>query len=262
MNITRTGSQTVAANQVQENYEKTVRQKGEKIDISGLQENAVLLDISTEGMQKLDESRLSQDRDLSKVTKSANAYHSIDHLIPAYSGISKADHAIHDALKDADDETKGFVYRTIRNNFLIGSASDMTEEERQAKISQGMEKAEYAADNMIDEAHRKSFLDAMGAIAKLASSGTREADGTMDYGISSRTYVGQDGHLVQTTDSMGMMKKMDPLAYEQYKGLEDDPLASMRFHMNWLSESYRKDPGMVERFENGWSKRLEQLGIR
>lgn len=95
-----------------------------------------------EGMKKLDESNLSQDRDLSKVIQSANANKSIGHLIPAYSGIAGADQAIYDAMKNADNDTKAFVYRTIRNNFLVKDVSKMSEEERQEKISQGMEKTE------------------------------------------------------------------------------------------------------------------------
>ena len=45
------------------------------------------------------------------------------------------------------------------------------EEERQANISLGMKKAEYGAENFISEDSRKSFLEAMESIAKLASAG-------------------------------------------------------------------------------------------
>lgn len=108
---------------------------------------------------------LSQDRDLSKVTKSANANQSIDHLIPAYSGIAKADQAIHDALQNADDAAKAFVYRTIRGSLLIKETNGLSETERQANISLGKEKAVFAANTRIDEGHRESFLDAMNSIA-------------------------------------------------------------------------------------------------
>lgn len=166
MNITNVGMQTVTTNQTQNQAKpyanKGMQERGERIDISGLADDAVAVEISMEGMKKLDESTLSQDRDISKLIK---------------------------PLKNADDDTKAFVYRTIRNNFLVKDVSELTEEERQANISLGMEKAAYAANTMLDEGHRKSFLDAMGQIAKLASAGTREEDGTMDYGNTSRTYV-------------------------------------------------------------------------
>ena len=54
------------------------------------------------------------------------------------------------------------MYSTIRNNFLVKNASDMTEEERQANISLGMEKAAYAADNMIDGAYQDRFYECYG----------------------------------------------------------------------------------------------------
>ena len=58
----------------------------------------------------------------------------------------------------------------------------MSEEERQANISLGMKKAEYAANNFISE-DKKVLLDAMESIAKLASAGKMNADGNMDYGV-------------------------------------------------------------------------------
>ena len=53
------------------------------------------------------------------------------------------------------------MYDIIRQNFLVGNTGSMTEEERQANISLGMKKAEYAAENFISEDSRKSFLEAM-----------------------------------------------------------------------------------------------------
>lgn len=55
----------------------------------------------------------------------------------------------------------------------------------------------------------------------------------MDYGNTSRTYVGQDGRLVQTTDFNAVMKKMDQKAYEQYKSLQDNPYEQMKFSLKW-----------------------------
>lgn len=49
------------------------------------------------------------------------------------------------------------MYDIIRQNFLVGNTGSMTEEERQANISLGMKKAEYAAEYFISEDSRKSF---------------------------------------------------------------------------------------------------------
>ena len=56
-------------------------------------------------------------------------------------------------------------YDIIRQNFLVGNTGSMTEEERQANISLGMKKAEYAAENFISEDSRKSFLEAMESVS-------------------------------------------------------------------------------------------------
>ena len=57
------------------------------------------------------------------------------------------------------------MYDIIRQNFLVGNTGSMTEEERQANISLGMKKAEYAAENFIPEDSRKSFLEATAELA-------------------------------------------------------------------------------------------------
>lgn len=254
MDIKNVGMQTTAS-QTPAAYYKGAQGRGERIDISKQTDDAVVLEISLEGLEKLDESSLSQDRDISQFIKpSENGNKTIDHLLPAYSGIAKADQAIHDALKNADDDTKSFVYRTIRNNFLVKDASELSEKERQANISLGMEKAAYAANTMLDEEHRKSFLDAMESIAKLASAGTKEAGGAMNYGNTSKTYVGQDGRLIQTMDVSAVMKKMDKKAYEEYESLQNDSHAQMKFFMKWHSDNLAS----ISNFVNEEDKKKEE----
>ncbi len=89
------------------------------------------------------------------------------------------------------------MYDIIRQNFLVGNTGFMTEEERQANISLGMKKAEYAAENFIPEDSRKSFLEAMESIAKLASAGKADNNGNMDYGVGKGTYLGHGSNLVK-----------------------------------------------------------------
>ena len=59
-----------------------------------------------------------------------------------------------------------------------------------------MKKAEYAAENFISEDSRKSFLEAMESIAKLASAGKADNNGNMDYGVGKGTYLGHGSNLV------------------------------------------------------------------
>ncbi len=75
---------------------------------------------------------------------------SLNHL-PTYSGMYGADKAVASALENCSKEEQGFVYGIIRQNFLVENSKSMTEEERQANISHGMKKAEYAAGNLIPE---------------------------------------------------------------------------------------------------------------
>ncbi|MBT9643983.1 hypothetical protein GPK72_15565, partial [Roseburia hominis] len=102
--------------------------------------------------------------------------------LPAYSGMYGADKAVASAVENCSKEEQGFVYDIIRQNFLVGNTGSMTEEERQANISLGMKKAEYATENFIPEDSRKPFLEAMESIAKLASAGKADNNGNMDYG--------------------------------------------------------------------------------
>lgn len=136
--------------------------------------------------------------------------------LPAYSGMYGADKAIATAVENCSKEEQAFVYDIIRQNFLVGNSSSMTEEERQANISLGMKKAEYAAENFISENGRKAFLDAMESVAKLAMSGKADRSGNMDYGVKKGNYLGYGSNLVYTTDAVDVMRTMDSSAYTEY----------------------------------------------
>ena len=137
--------------------------------------------------------------------------------LPAYSGMYGADKTVVSAVENCSKEEQGFVYDIIRQNFLVGNTGSMTEEERQANISLGMKKAEYAAENFIPEDSRKSFLEAMESIAKLASAGKADNNGNMDYGVRKGRYLGHGSNLVKTTNALDMMRTMDGSAYTEYQ---------------------------------------------
>lgn len=138
----------------------------EKIDISKEKDDAVILEISAKGKRAIQLKEKNEfEQDIVQVDKSADD-------LPAYSGMYDVDKTISSSLENCSKEEQGFVYDIIRENFLIGNGSSMSEEERQANISLGMKKAEYAANNFISEDKKSSFLDAMESIAKLASAGT------------------------------------------------------------------------------------------
>ncbi len=89
--------------------------------------------------------------------------------------------AVASAVENCKEE-QGFVYDIIRQNFLVGNTGSMTEEERQANISLGMKKRNMRQRILSQEDSRKSFLEAMESIAKLASAGKADNNGNMDYG--------------------------------------------------------------------------------
>ena len=140
----------------------------------------------------------------------------------------------------------------------------MTEEERQANISLGMKKAEYAAENFISEDNKSAFLDAMESIAKLAAAGSSDASGNMDYGVKKGNYLGHGSNLVYTTDGLDMMRTMDSAAYAEYQKIskgssnEDRPLNTLKYLTNWYADAVKKNPSMVDKYEEQSDKYVEE----
>lgn len=176
---------------------------------------------------------------------------SLNHL-PAYSGLSGADKAVASAVEHLGKREQEFVYGIIRENFFVANSSSMTEEERQANISLGMKKAEYAAGSFISGEHRKSFLEAMESMAKLAGAGKADGHGNMDYAMGQGGYLGHGSSLQKTTDTIHMMKTMDKEAYEKYQSMDrnqDGGLAALKFVANWYQDAVNQVPSMVDEYE-------------
>ena len=185
---------------------------------------------------------------------------SLNHL-PAYSGLSGADKAVASAVEHLGKREQEFVYGIIRENFFVANSSSMTEEERQANISLGMKKAEYAAGSFISGEHRKSFLEAMESIAKLAGADTADSSGNMDYGIAKARYLGHGSNLIQTTNALDMMRTMDKDAYAEYQNIDiskDDGLSSLKFLTNWYAGAVEKNHSMVDDYEKQSEEYLEK----
>ena len=136
-----------------------------------------------------------------------------------------------------------------------------TEEERQANISLGVKKAEYAAQNFIPEDSREAFLKAMESIAKLASAGTADSSGNMDYGVAKGRYLGHGSNLVQTTNALDMMRTMDRDAYAKYQKIEkndDGGLSSLKYLTNWYAGAVKKNSSMVDNYEKQSEEYVEK----
>ena len=239
-------------------------------DIRSQYGDAVIVEFSGDGMAALVEgkkgSMVPENQEVMEA-KNAAFQKEIKHYdkslnnLPAYSGMYGADKAVASALENCGKEEQGFVYDIIRQNFLVGNSSSMTEEERQANISLGMKKAEYAAENFIPENSRKAFLEAMESIAKLASAGKADSSGNMDYGVAKGRYLGHGSNLVQTTNAIDMMRTMDKDAYAEYQKIdrnEDGGLNSLKYLTNWYAGAVKKNPSMVDNYEKQSEEYVEK----
>ncbi len=236
--------------------------------------DSVIVEFSGDGLAALVDSKKGvldnigskQDMD----TKNADFQKEIVHLdrsandMPEYSGIYAADKTIATSVENCSKDEKAFVYDIIRKNFLVDNAGSMTEEERQANISLGMKKAEYAAKNFIPQEQRKDFLDAMEDVAKLASAGKADENGNMDYGINKRSYLGQGSNLVYTDDTLDIMKKMDKDAYAQYQKIkaddsrENSTLDALKYMTKWYANAVKENPDMIDEYHKKSNDYMEE----
>lgn len=213
-------------------------ERAEQID------TVALVEISREGRKAIElRNRDEFANEIKEYDKSLN------HM-PEYSGIYDVDKTIAKAVENCSKEEQAFVYDIIRQNFLLNDCESMTEEERQANISLGMKKAEYAAEHFISEDERDAFIDAMETIAKMASVGRSDSNGTIDYGISRGKYLGHGSNLVKVTDTIGIMKSTEPDVYAEYTRLKaENPNESLRYLMNWYEGAISKDKNLVQNYE-------------
>lgn len=231
----------------------------------------VIIEFSGNGMAALAESRkgmarasMTQEQREARNTafqSEVKHYDKSVNYLPVYSGMYGADKAVATAVENCSKEEQAFVYDIIRRNLLIGNSGSMTEEERQANISLGMKKAEYAAENMISEDNKKAFLDAMESIAKLAGSGKADDSGNMDYCVKKGKYLGHGSNLVCTTDTVDMMRTMDSAAYAEYQKIssnKDDGIASLRYLAGWYTDAIKKNPSMVDVYEKQSDEYVEK----
>ena len=234
----------------------------------------VIVEFSGDGMAALVNSKkgaldnLESKQDME--TKNAAFEKEIVHLdrsadyLPEYSGMYEADKTIATAVENCSKEEQAFVYDIIRQNFLVENSSSMTEEERQANISLGMKKAEYAAEHFIPGDQKDNFLDAMESVAKLASAGKSDSNGKMDYGVNKRNYLGHGSNLVYTDDPLDIMKKMDSGAYTEYQNIRNNSsnknsaLDALKYMTKWYAGAVKKNPNMVDDYHKKSDEHVEK----
>lgn len=162
-----------------------------------------------------------------------------------------------------------YAYDIVRYDFLRYSKGDMSEDERQDLIALGLKEAEYISDNYLSGTDAEEFMNAMKKVAGIAAGGVEGKNGVMDYGLpQNRNMVDKNGHTIQTTDTVGMMKQYSPETYKRYSELVDEfgqtgdkdkLIASMRLMIQFVVDTAKSDPGAVDRYEKGIARKVSNL---
>ncbi|MCI9340040.1 MAG: hypothetical protein HFG94_05175, partial [Dorea sp.] len=113
------------------------------------------------------------------------------------------------------------------------------EADRLARISLGVEKAEYLAGQFMDAGTRASFMDAMRSIARIGTEGKRVGSCKMEYQVENAVCVDGNGYVHE--DGRGeylyAMEKYSPETYAEYQKLlnasGDDTTESAMFALKW-----------------------------
>ncbi|GLC89292.1 hypothetical protein [Lysinibacillus piscis] len=111
------------------------------------------------------------------------------------------------SLKGASQQVHDATYSTISKNFLVRNIGEMTEEQRQAMISLGLEKAQFIADNYLKGQQAKDYMEAMTTIAKFAVNGVKNDDGTVSYAIEKGPLVNAPDTYIHIDD---LVKEVSP----------------------------------------------------
>lgn len=185
-------------------------------------------------------------------------------------GYESVDNTLIDSLKNVSEDVKQSVYGIIRQDMLRGYDGGMSESERQDRISFGLAEAQYIADNYMSKDDAGKFMTAMKKIAGLAKGGTADSTGKMTYDMPGdrASYVDKNGYTVETTDTVGMMKKYDTDRYNQWKELNDKfgetgdteyLKASMYVSIQFVLDNVRYHPERVDNYEQEQKSKVNNL---
>jgi hypothetical protein len=153
------------------------------------------------------------------------------------------------SLQGVSENIQRAAYSIIRKNLMPWNVGDLSEDERQAAISLGMEKAKYLADNYLSRSDGSEFLEAMEMIAKFGINGIKEDDGKMTYSIMWGKGSGIDDTNFNEFD---LMKEKDPEAYQTYKAMCEEVQQKGDVSIRYLAHLYLQD--WVKRADPQWKE--------
>lgn len=248
-----------------DNVPKEVRERIEAV-FAGDSE-AATVEISNTG-KKLSYDVQKQERPALQTEALNNNRYEIRSLVRT--GYASVDNAIVDSLKDVSAEVRQSAYDIVRHDMLRTYTSGMSENERQDRISLGLAEAQYIADNYLGEEDGAKFMNAMKKVAGIAAGGVADATGKLTYEMPGqyRVNVDADGHTVETSDTIGMMKKYDPEKYAKWTALKDSfsktgdkdtLIASMKVEIQFILDNARKNPNAINEYEKEEKEKVDKL---
>lgn len=185
-------------------------------------------------------------------------------VIPCYTGYSRIDNAITDALKGKSQELKDNVYDILWTDLLRADVHGLDESDRKALISLGVEKAQYLADNFMDDKTKSSFMEAIRSVAKIGMEGKRVGTCSMEYNVKHAVQVDGDGY-VHDSDSdefLYAMEKSDPKAFETYKkllGSSQNDIEAAFFSLRWAMANLNLVAANRSDYQKQQDEKYEQL---
>ena len=167
----------------------------------------------------------------------------LHHATPYYTGYARIDNAITDALRGKSQELKDNVYNIMWNDLLRHDVHGLTETDRTALISLGVQKAEYLADHFMDDQTKASFMNAIRAVAQIGMEGRRVGACKMEYAV--KHVVGLDGDNHVREDGMAeylfAMEREAPEEYKTYQKIQqssqDGKMEAAFFALRWAMKN-------------------------
>ncbi len=169
------------------------------------------------------------------------------------------------SLKGASQQVLDATYSTISQNFLVHNVGNMTEEQRQAMISLGLEKAQFIADNYLEGQQAKDYMDAMTTIAKFAVNGVENDNGIVLYAIEKGPLVHAPDDYIHIDD---LVKEAFPEKWQSFRdkilaateNQDDDALVEAFKEYNQLVKSiYTNQPNLVQNKVKDYAKWQESI---
>lgn len=150
-------------------------------------------------------------------------------------GYARIDNAIINALSGQSQEVKDNVYDLIRKELLPHNVHGLSEDDRLAMISLGVEKAQYLADQFMDDRTKASFMEAIRSTARIGAAGKRVGACEMEYSVKKIRMLDGYHRILEepTNEYLFTLEREDPKAFAEYKKKSD--MDAVRFLVDWLS---------------------------